>query len=231
MEYNFKNAGTGDNPLNLITLEDTSLFDYKGNQSTVYNRLKEQGINTVGDVFTKVTPNMFDSIGEYAFGNKSYDYGNRFVKEEIWGIITLIRYMYADEVSCWFKQLLESNVDMVLPKPLSHHYVSYGFPGDVFKAIDSDIPQESIARIDFLYKVLKSCGFDKTAVKSLIDIAYERGITNTSLGEFLCSLDVETLEAKFERMQRKYGPFIVILDTIKRFYKIHCKNEKSSYNK
>ncbi len=64
-------------------------------------------------------------------------------------------------------------------------------------------------KIDSLYKALKSCGFDLTAVKALVDIAYENKISNVSLGEFLCNLDDETIRKTFDKKQNGIVDFTI----------------------
>ena len=45
-----------------ITLEDTGLFNYKGKQSTVYNRFIDNNIKTLKDLFDKINQNELISF-------------------------------------------------------------------------------------------------------------------------------------------------------------------------
>ena len=218
-------------PLNDVLLEDTGLFNYVGGKSFVYNKLKELGVNTVGDLFINITPNSFIWIKDQIYSNMSYNYGNRYRKEEIYGIISLIRYKYANESSEPLKDILETKVDMDIYLKLGPPYWRYMYPGKVFKSISTNTITSIRVKIDSLYKALKSCGFDLTAVKALVDIAYENKISNMSLGEFLCSLNEETIKETFDKKQSELIPFLNILNILIDFYQKHCKVDTSSHRR
>ena len=214
-----------------VLLEDTGLFNYIGGQSHVYNRFKEVGINTVGDIFANIKPNSFIYVKDQVQGNMSYNYGNRYVKEEINGIISLIKYKYANEVSESLKVILETTIDMDINLNLKPAYWRRMYPGDVFKVVNQETSSPTKEKIDLLYKLLKSCGFDLTGVKALIDIAYKNKISDVSLGEFLCSLDEEVISERFSKKQKELIPFLNILEILVDFYQTYCKVDTSSHKR
>ena len=212
-------------------LEDTGLFNYIGGQSHVYNRFKELGINTVGDIFANIKPNSFIFVKDQVYENMSYNYGNRYVKEEINGIINLIKYKYANEISESLKMVLETTIDMDINLNLGPAYWRYMYPGDVFKAVNQHSRSPIKEKIDLLYKLLKSCGFDLTGVKALTDIAYKNKIRDMSLGEFLCSLDEEVIRERFSKKQKELITFLNVLEILVDFYQTYCKVDTSSHKK
>lgn len=218
-------------PLSDVLLEDTELFNYRSGKSLVYNRLKELGVNTVEELFTNSTFNSFIWIKDQIYDNMSYNYGNRYVKEEIKGIISLIKYRYANEVPEFLKGILGTTIDMDIDLNLGPPHWRYMYPGNVFKEISANTTPSIREKIDSLYKALKSCGFDLTAVKALVDIAYENKISNMSLGEFLCSLDEETIRKTFDKKQNELIPFLNILSILTNFYQTHCKVDTSSHKR
>ena len=207
--------------LRTISLEDTGLFNYNGGQSSVYNRFQDNGINNLEDLFTK-------------FALKALNYGkdklgkNNYIHDEINGIINLLIYKYLGKIPDNLNVLLDYKINMNISVSI-FPYTSYGFPGDVLKNIDNN--SFTAERIDSFYKKLKSCGFDQTACKALIDIACEEKITDISLGEFLCSLDEIRVRKRFEKVQRELIPFFNILNILIDFYQKHCKVDTSSHKR
>lgn len=207
--------------LNQITLEDTGLFNYNGGQSSVYNRLKANGINNLEDLFMKFALKQIN-CGKDKLGKNNY------IHDEINGIINLLIYKYLGKIPDNLNVLLDYKINMNISVSI-FPYTSYGFPGDVLKNIDNR--SFTAERIDSFYKKLKSCGFDQTACKALIDIAHEEQINNISLGEFLYNLDEDKLRKRFEKVQRELIPFLNILGIIVDFYQSYCKVDTSSHKR
>ena len=207
--------------LQTITLEDTGLFNYNGGQSSVYNRLKESSINNLEDLFTQ-------------FALKTLDYGkdklgqNNYIHNEINGIISLLIYKYLGRIPANLNTLLKYKINMDISVSI-YSYTSYGFPGDVFKNIDKSSCFAD--NVDSFYKRLKSCGFDQTACKALIDIAYEERIVDVTLGDFLSNLSLDKIRVKFSKVQRELTPFLNILEIILDFYTKYYKVEPTSHKR
>ena len=87
--------------LHIITLENTGLFNYKGKQSSVYNRFKANKINTQKDLF-------------YIINNNSLNYGNNelnenfYIHDEIDGIISLLKFKYLGIIPEKLNELLKN---------------------------------------------------------------------------------------------------------------------------
>lgn len=205
--------------LRTITLEDTKLFNYKGKQSSVYNRFKDNKINTLKDLFDK-------------YDNHTLKYGlnelneNFYIHDEIEGIITLLKFKYLGIIPEKLKELLNYEINFNFTINISP-YSSYGYPGDVFKTVHSELfPYHNILlNVDSFYKVLKSCGFDQSATKALIDIAYEEKTSRTTLGEFLENLSIDKINEKFKRVPQELTPFLNILKIILDYHKEYNKTK------
>ena len=73
--------------LESITLENTGLFNYKGKQSTVYNRLKNNNISTLKELFDLYDSNSID------YGKNELKY-NYYIHNEIDGIVALLKFRF-----------------------------------------------------------------------------------------------------------------------------------------
>ena len=181
--------------LTVITLEDTGLFNYKENTNHVYKIFKNNNIKTLKDLFEKINNN------ELHYGkNELKNNHNYYIHNEINGIITLIKYKYLGIIPESLNNLLNYQINVY-----GNEYIS----------------EETLKKINELYKVLKSCGFDQSATKAIIDIAYEDKINNITLGEFLSNLSLEKINNKFKKINRELKPFLNILNIILDYYKNH----------
>ena len=197
--------------LNIITIEDTKLFNYKGKQNTVYNRLHDSKIKTLKDLFV-------------AHQNKTINYGknnmptnhNYYIHNEIEGIISLLKYkylrIYPEKLQEYLEYKINFNFDIYISQ-----YSSFGYPGDITK--HQNDPRNKLVRnsIDSFYKILKSCGFNQTSTKVLIDIAYEEKIENITLGNFLSTLSMDKIKEKLKKTPQELEPFQNILKIINDF--------------
>lgn len=213
-----KNTTIEDLMLTFITLEDTGLFNYKGKQSTVYNRFKDNNIKTLKDLFDKLNNN------ELNYGkNELKNNHNYYIHNEINGIITLIKYKYLGIIPESLNNLLNYQINANDRITYFHPHPDYGFPGTILNNVYGNeyINEETLKKINELYKVLKSCGFDQSATKALIDIAYEEKINNISLGEFLSNLSLEKINNQFKKINQELKAFLNILNIILDYYKNH----------
>ena len=207
--------------LQSITLEDTGLFNYKGRQSTVYNRLKSNNISTLKQLFDCYDNNMLDYGKNELKGNHNY-----YIHNEIIGIITLLKFKFLGIKSDKLRELLDYKIHMNFNIEISDTHIKYGYPGDVCYSMygNGRIPYSIIIPVTRFYRILKSCGFDQMGVKALIDIAYYQKIDNMSLGEFLSSLSLEEIKARFSKVPQELKPFLNILSIIDDFYKSYDKD-------
>lgn len=109
-----------------ILIEDTGLFNYKGGQSSIYNRLKESGVNTLQDLFKKY------SLRELEYGaNKLGD--NDYIHNEMNGIISLLSYQYLNVESPQLNECLTTPINVYYSIPVSNY--PSGFPGEILKQL------------------------------------------------------------------------------------------------
>lgn len=210
--------------LQITALEDTKLFNYKGHQSTVYNRFHENNITNLKELFSSFDKNTIN-YGKDKLGR------NYYIHNEIDGIISLLRYKYLGIVPEKLKELLEFEININYYIRISPY--NYNHPGDVFNAVYQNefIHPDIFHKIDEFYKTLKSCGFDQSSTKALIDIAYEEQITNTSLGNFLSNISSDKIKEKFKKVSQEYIPFINILNIILDIYKTYQQEQTTSHKK
>lgn len=199
--------------LNIITIEDTGLFNYKGKQNTVYNRFKNSNIKTLKDLF-EAHANHTINYGK----NEMPSNNNYYIHDEIEGIISLLKYKYLRIYPERLDELLNYQINFNFNMYISP-YSSHGYPGDVTKHRNDPRNKEVQRTINSFYKVLKSCGFNQTATKALIDIAYEQNLNNITLSEFLSNLSLDVIEEKFKKVPQELNPFINILNIINDFGK------------
>lgn len=208
-----------------ISLENTGLFNYKGGQSTVFNRFKDNNIKTLKELFNAHNYNSIN-YGKNSLGK------NYYIHNEINGIIALLKYKYLG----------------ILPKSLDHlfeykintdHYIrinpygDFGYPGKIFNNVYGNefIKPEIFSIVDNFYKTLKSCGFDQSAIKVLIDIAYEENINNITLGEFLSSLSLEKINEKLKKVPQELKPLLNILNIILDYYNNYYKPKTETHTR
>jgi len=220
-----RNMTLEDLMLTTITLEDTKLFNYKGRQSTVYNRLKDNNIHTLKDLFEKHNNNSIN------YGKNEFRHNHNFyIHNEIDGIIALLKFKYLGIIPENLNELLNYQINMNFTTHISP-YSSFGYPGDLLKSLSSINNDTIINNIYSFYKTLKSCGFDQSATKALIDIAYEEKLDNLTLGEFLSNLSLEKINKKFEKVERELKPFLNILNIILDYYKNYYQKQSVSNSK
>lgn len=208
--------------LEFIYLENTGLFNYKGKQSTVYNRLRNNNITNLKELF-------------FAYDSGTIDYGknelksndNYYIHNEIDGIVTLLKFKFLGIRSDKLSLLLDYNINMNYNIMISDVHCKYVFPGDVCYSVyrNEFVLPEIFNAVDEFYKVLKSCGFDQVGVKVLIDMAYEQKIENVSLGEFLCNLPIDMVGEKFVHVPQELKSFLNILNIIRDFYRERFKDD------
>ena len=210
--------------LNLITIEDTGLFNYKGKQNTVYNRFHDSNIKTLKDLFLAHQNN---TINYGKNNNPSND--NYYIHNEIDGIISLLKYKYLRVYPDNLQELLNYQINFNFKLHISP-YSDYGYPGNVIQNKNDIRNKEYIDSINSFYKILKSCGFNQTQTKTLIDIAYGEKIENITLSEFLSTLSIDKIKEKLKKVPQELNPFLNILNIIKDFqeeYKLLNNQNKS----
>lgn len=199
--------------LSIIKLEDTGLFNYVGGQSTAFNRLSDNNIRTLKELFEKKQI----QYGTAKMGDNYYIY------DEIDGIIRLLKYKYIGVYPEGLDALLQFKVDTSLT--VINTSVDYGFPGKIFNTVIRRTYPKHIAYeyVNEFYRTLKSCGFDQSSTKALMDIAYLKKVNNITLGDFLLNLNQEEVKEVFSRIPREYNVFVNILNIIVHFYNNNMK--------
>ena len=197
--------------LNTITIEDTKLFNYKGKQNTVYNRFHDSNIKTIKDLFIAHQNN---TINYGKNNNPSND--NYYIHNEIDGIISLLKYKYLRIYPENLQELLNYQINFNLKLHISA-YSDYGYPGNVIQNKKNLRNKQHIEIINSFYKTLKSCGFNQTATKVLIDIAYEEKIENITLGDFLSTIPMDKIKEKFKKVPQELNSFLNIIKIINNF--------------
>ena len=197
--------------LNTITIEDTKLFNYKEKQNIVYNRLHDSKIKTLKDLFQAIENNTI----HYGKNNIKKN-NNYFIHNEIDGIISLLKYKYLRIYPDNLKELLNYQINFNFNIYINP-YSDYRYPGNLFKSINKETPKNIKENIISFYKILKSCGFNQTATKTLIDIAYKKQLTNITLGQFLSTLTQEEIKTYLRKIPEEIQPFINILRIINDF--------------
>jgi len=172
-----------------IFIEDTGLFNYKGNQSSVYSRFKNNNIKTI--------KNLLD-----LYDKKELDYGkdrlndNYYIHSEIEGIIRLIKYKYINEKS----NIIEELLNFKIKTDFFPFVISYdtGRPGKILRSAQNGINKDEICNyINSLYKTLKSLGFNQTCTKFIIDYSFKNRLTNISIKELLEKINLDCIEEYF----------------------------------
>lgn len=199
-------------------LEDTGLFNYKNHQSTVYNRLHDNNITTLKELF-KAHDNNEINYGK----NELKSNNNYYIHNEIKGIISLLKYKYLGIVPQQLQELLNYKINTNYYININPYHKLYTRHEDVLYSITrtQSIDKKNINIIHEFYMILKSCGFNQVGTKTLIDLAYEKNINNISLGEFLSELSLEDIQKKFSNTPQELKPFLNILNIIKDFYHNH----------
>lgn len=206
-------------------LSDTGFFDYKNNQSSVYNRLSDNDINTLKELFDKDDENDIN-LGKTKLNN------NFFIDEEVKGMIRILRYKYLNEVNEELSDLFNYEIKTDFYMNFTP-YVNRNRNGKVFDLLIyyPENIKDAYPYILSFYKTLKSCGFEQYTCKVLIDYAYFNKVNNISLGEFLLSLDLNSLKSEFGKRPRVYGPFINVYSTLIKYYKENVKVKEEVQSK
>lgn len=214
--------------LEVITLESTGLFNYRGRQSAVYNRLHNNNITNLKELFILYDSNNLDYGKNELKSNNNY-----YIHNEIDGIVALLRYKYLGIKNEHLSMLLEYKIHMNFDIRTGNVYHDYGFPGYVCHLVyvNKFVSKDEFNQVDEFYKILKSCGFDQTSVKALIDIAYEQKIDDVTLGEFLSLLSLDVIENRFLKVPQELKPFLNILNIIIDYYKNYVKMEIETHKK
>lgn len=200
-----------------ILIEDTGLFNFKGGQSSIYNRLKESGVNTLQDLFKKY------SLRELKYGaNKIGD--NDYIHNEMNGIISLLRYQYLNIESTQLNDCLTTSIDAYYPISISDYPT--GFPGEIFKTVMwRSYPGSKVYKdVSELFRLLKSCGFNLTCSKALIDYAYNKKVKEEKLGDFLLNINLNEIKQYFNKVSNDYTLFLNIYNIITKYYINICIN-------
>lgn len=150
---------------------------------------------------------------------------NYYIYDEIDGIIRLLKYKYIGVYPEQLKVLLEFKINNYLI--INTTSIDYGFPGKIFNAIirNKNTRHLTYTYIHEFYKTLKSCGFDQTISKALMDIAYSQKITGVTLGKFLSNLDLEEVKQALAKVPQEYPVFVNILNILVYFYNNETKNK------
>lgn len=204
-----------------ILIEDTGLFDYKGGQSGIYNRLKESNINTLQDLFQKYSLKKIE-YGANIVADKNYIYN------EMNGIISLLSYEYLNKESLYLNECLNTEINAHYMVKVSDYPT--GYPGEIFKAVILKNYPRSVAYNDVnnMLMLFKSCGFNLTCCKALIDYAYSKKIKSEKLGEFLNNIDIDEIKPYFNKVTRNYIVFLNINNILTKYYKnVFCEDKKT----
>lgn len=201
--------------LSIIKLDDTGLFNNKGGQSIAFNRLADNNIRTLKELFER----------------KNIQYGtnkmnnNFHIYEEIEGIIRLLKYKYLGIYPEELEELLEFKVNVNHPITITSY--DYGYPGNIFNTIlrSKKTGHMSYQFVSEFYRILKSCGFDLTSAKALLDIAYLNKVQDITLGAFLSNLDEEQVKKVFSKVPQEYPVFVNILNILVYFYNNEIKTK------
>lgn len=78
--------------------------------------------------------------------------------------------------------------------------------------------------VNELFRLLKSCGFNLTCSKALIDYAYNKKVKEEKLGDFLLNIDLNEIKQHFNKVSNDYTLFLNIYNIITRYYKDICYN-------
>lgn len=205
-----------------IKLEDTGVFNYKGGQSSVYNRLINNNITTLKELFEA------DDLKKIQYGTDKLGQ-NYFIHSEIEGIIKVLRFKYLDEKS-------DELVDLLDYKPINTlnidlNKVDYGYPGYVFNDVIR-FNSKTGAIYEF-YKILKQCGFDQFCTKAILDLIYMRNIDikdknsslylakidDINLAQLLSQIKLDEIKKMFSKIPNEYFVFINILNILLEHYK------------
>lgn len=203
-----------------ILIEDTGLFNYKGGQSGIYNRLKESNVNTLQDLFQK------HSLGELEYGvNRLAD--NNYIHNEMNGIIRLLSYEYLNEESINLNECLNTIINAHYAVNVSQYPT--GYPGEIFKAvIRKEYPRSAAYNdVNNMFMLLKSCGFNLTCCKVLIDYAFYKKIKGEKLGDFLINIDLNEIKPYFNKGVNDYIVFFNTYNILTKYYKnVFCEDKK-----
>ena len=219
-----KNMSLEELMLHITTIEDTNLFNYKGRQNIAYNRFHDSNLKTLNDLFIANQNNTIN----YGKNNMPSNH-NYYIHNEIDGIISLLKYKYLKIYPENLKELLNYQINFDFNIYISP-YSDYGYPGNIFKSINKDIPKSIKETIFSFYKILKSCGFNQTQTINLIDIAYKKHLTNITLGTFLSTLSPFEITETLRKVPAEIQPFLNILNIIKDFqeeYNLQNNQKKS----
>lgn len=210
--------------LEIISLEDTKLFNYKSHQSTVYNRLRNNNITNLKELFTSHNNNIINYGKNELKSNHDY-----YIHNEIEGIISLLKYKYLNIIPIKLKELLNYKINTNHNIIINPYHQKYNHPGNILYSVYENplINKSTLNAIDKFYMILKSCGFNQVGVKALIDIAYQEKINDITLGEFLSNLSIDKIEDKFSNIKPELKPFLNILNIILDYYNNHCKSINS----
>jgi len=209
-----------------IKIKDTGVINCIGNQSSVYSRLLANNIQTLKELFEMNDARIID------LGNDSLK-ENQYIHAEVNGIIRLLQYKYLGLTSDELNTLLNYEIN-TYPIKLQPHEYKKGQPGNIFKKIYYQFYDSSMffseTMVGELYKVLKYCGFNQTSVKALIDIAFQKGIKNTTLGEFLMTIDSDDIRETFHMRPQEAIYFINIKTILIDYYKKHIQTLNTDYS-
>lgn len=204
-------------------LSDTGFFDYKNNQSSVYNRFKDNDINTLKELFDK------DDVNDINLGKTKLN-NNFFIDEEVKGMIRILRYKYLNETNEELNNLLNYKIQTDFFIPDSPYINKNGKIFDLLIYYPESI-KEAYSYILSFYKTLKSCGFEQYTCKVLIDYAFYNNINDVTLGEFLLSINLDVFKNEFGKRLRVYGPFINVYSTLIKYYKENVKEKEEVQSK
>lgn len=205
------------NHLESIKLEDTGLFNYNGGQSTVYNRLKDNQVDNIKDLFSQEISTI--NIGK-ALNN------NLFIKEEIEGISSLLRWKYLSETTNSFLE----NLNYVIPGIyiIDYGIIDYKNPGYTFKLIFGyykNRPQ-FVVFLE-LYRALKKCGLDIYLVKALLDDIIINDKKDITLAEYFSKLNPDEIINRLHNNPREQEVFLNIIHIIKSY----CQTKETTQAK
>lgn len=142
---------------------------------------------------------------------------NNCIHNEMNGVINLLSYKYLNIESTMLNECLNTIINAYYKVTVSEYPT--GLSGEIVKAVIRKGYPISVAYNDVnnLFKLLKSCGFNLTCCKALIDYAFYKKIKAEKLGEFLINVDVNEIKSFFDKVLNDYIVFLNIHSILNKF--------------
>lgn len=206
----------------IIKLEDTGFFDL-GSRSSVYNRLKANGINHLDELLER-------NLETFDWGKNHFN-DNYFVHDEIEGVISLLKFKYLGIQT----SALETHLNFILNPGILEGKVTknrVGSPGYVFyHLIYRQKGEPEYYNGLAIFQALKGCGFDFVMTKALLDHIYSHNIKNITLKEYFMNLNEFEIIPAFFQNPKEGNVFLHVLLTIRNIILLDMKKENKKSEK